>query len=352
MQFDKPKLNKFLEKFVTDVGASIHGPTVLIGEQLGLYKALAAGGPMTPDELAKKTGTSERLLREWLAGQVASGYVDYSSSSKKYSLNAEQEFTLVNEDSPAYIPGIFYSIGSIYRDQRKIADGYKTGKGMGCHEHHNDLFIGTKKFFRPGYLANLVGSWLPSLEGVIPKLKAGARVADVGCGLGASTIIMAKAFPKSKFVGYDYHLESIEWARNDAVTEDVTANADFEQVTAKNYSGKDFDLVTFFDCLHDMGDPAGASKHVYDSLKRDGTWMIVEPFANETMEQNLNPVGRVFYNASATICVPSSLAREVGLGLGAQAGDSKLKQVITSGGFMRFQRASETPFNRVFEARP
>ena len=352
MPVDQDKLNQFLGKFVADAGASIHGPTVLIGEQLGLYKVLAASGPMTSEELAKKTSTNERHIREWLAGQAASGYVNYNSSTGKYSMSPEQEFTLANEDSPVYIPGIFYSIGAIYKDQRKIADAYKTGKGLGWHEHHNDLFIGTKKFFRPGYLANLVGSWLPSLEGVVPKLKAGARVADVGCGLGASTIIMAKAFPKSKFVGYDYHLESIEWARNDSVTEGVTANADFEQAYAKNYPGKDYDLVTFFDCLHDMGDPAGAAKHVYNSLKRDGTWMIVEPYAHETIEENLNPVGRVFYNASATICVPASLSQEVGLGLGAQAGDSKLRQVVTSGGFTRFRRATETPFNRVFEARP
>jgi len=352
MQVDQEKLNQFLAKFVADAGASIHGPSVLLGEQLGLYKALAASGPMTAGELAKKTGTAERYIREWLLAQAASGYVNYDSPSAKYSMSPEQAFTLANEDSPAYIPGLFYSIGSLYRDQRKIADAYKTGKGFGWHEHHNDLFIGTKKFFRPGYLANLVSSWLPSLEGVIPKLKAGAKVADVGCGLGASTIIMAKAFPKSKFIGYDYHLESIEWARNDAVTEGVTSNADFEQAYAKDYSGKDFDLVTFFDCLHDMGDPAGAAKHVYDSLKRDGTWMIVEPYANEKVEENLNPLGRVFYNASAMICVPTSLAQEVGLGLGAQAGDSKLRQVVMSGGFTRFKRATQTPFNRVFEARP
>ncbi len=352
MPVDQDKLNQFLGKFVADAGASLHGPTVLIGEQLGLYKALAAGGPLTSEELSKETGTNERLIREWLAGQAASGYVNYDSSTGKFSMTAEQEFTLANEDSPVYIPGIFYSIASIYKDQRKIADAYKTGKGLGWHEHHNDLFIGTNKFFRPGYLANLVGSWLPSLDGVVAKLKAGARVADVGCGLGSSTIIMAKAFPKSKFVGYDYHLESIEWARNQAVTEGVTANADFEQAYAKNYPGKEYDLVTFFDCLHDMGDPAGASKHVHDSLKRDGTWMIVEPFAKERIEENLNPVGRVFYNASATICVPASLSQEVGLGLGAQAGDSKLRQVVTSGGFTRFRRATETPFNRVFEAKP
>jgi 2-polyprenyl-3-methyl-5-hydroxy-6-metoxy-1,4-benzoquinol methylase len=352
MKLDQDKLNQFVNKFVADLGASFHGPTILIGEQLGLYKAIAAGGPITPAELAKKTGTNERMIREWLAGQVASGYVNYDSSTAKYSMTPEQAFTLTDENSPIYIPGVFYSVGSLYRDQRKLADAFKTGKGFGWHEHHNDLFIGTKKFFRPGYMANLVSSWLPALEGVVPKLQAGAKVADVGCGLGASTIIMAKAFPKSSFMGYDYHLESIEWARNDAVTEGVTANADFEQAFAKNYTGKNFDLVTFFDSLHDMGDPAGASKHVYNSLKPDGTWMIVEPFAHERMEENMNAVGRVFYNASSMVCVPSSLSQEVGLGLGAQAPESKLREVVMSGGFTRFRKATETPFNRVFEARP
>jgi len=351
MQVDQKKLDQFAAKFVNDAGASLHGPTVLIGEQLGLYKTLATG-PMSSNDLAKKTGTNERLIREWLAAQAASGYVDYDAKTEKYSMSPEQVFTLADENSPLYIPGIFYSVGAIYRDQRKIAEGYKTGKGLGWHEHHNDLFIGTKKFFRPGYLANLVGSWLPSLEGVVPKLKSGGSVADVGCGLGASTIIMAKAFPKSKFVGFDYHLESIEWARNDAVTEGVAANADFEQAYAKNYRGNNYDLVTFFDCLHDMGDPAGAAKHVYNSLKKDGTWMIVEPFAKESFSENMNPVGRVFYNASATICVPASLNQEVGLGLGAQASDSKIREVVMSGGFTRFRKATETPFNRVFEARP
>ncbi len=352
MDVDQNKLNQFVQKFVADAGASLHGPTVLLGEQLGLYKALSKSGPVTSGELAEKTGTAERYLREWLAGQAASGYVNYDWKTGKYSMSPEQVFTLANEDSPVYIPGIFYTIASMYRDERKLAEAYKTGKGFGWHEHHNDLFIGTKKFFRPSYLANLVGSWLPSLESVVPKLTAGAKVADVGCGLGASTIIMARAFPKSKFIGYDYHLESIEWAKNDAITAGVERNTDFQQAFAKAYPGKDYDLVTFFDCLHDMGDPEGAAKHVRSTLKPDGTWMIVEPFAKDSLAENLNPVGRVFYNASAMICVPSSLAQEVGLGLGAQAGDSAIRKVVTAGGFTRFRKAIETPFNRVFEARP
>jgi 2-polyprenyl-3-methyl-5-hydroxy-6-metoxy-1,4-benzoquinol methylase len=352
MGLDQGKLNELVSKFVGDMGASIHGPTILIGEQLGLYKAVASSGQITAADLARKTGTNERMVREWALGQAASGYMNYDSPSGKFSMTPEQAYVLTNEDSPVYIPGVFYSIASLYKDQRKITDAFKSNKGFGWHEHHNDLFIGTKKFFRPGYIANLVSSWLPSLEGVVPKLQAGGRVADVGCGLGASTIIMAKAFPKSTFIGYDYHLESIEWARNDAVTEGVTANTDFEKALAKDYSGKDFDLVTFFDCLHDMGDPTGAAKHVRQSLKPSGTWMIVEPFAKEKVEDNMNAVGRIFYNASAMICVPSSLNQEVGLGLGAQASDSKLREVVMAGGFTRFRKATETPFNRVFEARP
>jgi 2-polyprenyl-3-methyl-5-hydroxy-6-metoxy-1,4-benzoquinol methylase len=350
MSVDEVKLNQLVSKFVGDLGASIHGPTILIGEQLGLYKALAEG-PMTPKDLADKTGISERYAREWLAGQGASGYVNYDSAAGKFWMSPEQKFTLTNEDSPVYIPGAFYIVASMYKDQRKLADTYRSGKGFGWHEHHNDLFQGTLKFFKPGYIANLVSSWLPSLEGVVPKLQEGAKVADVGCGYGASTIIMAKAFPKSRFMGYDYHLESIETARNAAITAGVTANTDFEVALAKDYKGRDFDLVTFFDCLHDMGDPAGAARHVRESLKPDGTWMVVEPAAKGTIEDNLNPVGRVFYNASSMICVPSSLAQEVGLGLGAQASDKDLESVMRTGGFTRIRKATETPFNRIFEVR-
>jgi 2-polyprenyl-3-methyl-5-hydroxy-6-metoxy-1,4-benzoquinol methylase len=278
--------------------------------------------------------------------------VNYDPATGKYSMTPEQTFTLANEDSPVYIPGVFYVISSLYKDRGKIADAFRTGKGLGWHEHHNDLFLGVYKFFRPGYLANLVSAWLPSLEGVMPKLEAGARVADVGCGYGASTVIMAKAFPKSRFFGYDYHLESIEWARDAAVTGGVSNNTTFEVATAKDYRGEGYDLVAFFDCFHDMGDPIGIAKHVRSSMKADGTWMIVEPYANERLEQNLNPVGRVYYNASSMICVPSSLAQEVGLALGAQTSDSRLREIVTSAGFTRFRRATETPFNRVFEVRP
>jgi 2-polyprenyl-3-methyl-5-hydroxy-6-metoxy-1,4-benzoquinol methylase len=349
---DQDKLNQFIMKFVADLGATAHGASVLIGDQLGFYKTLASSGALTPKELAEKTGTTERYVREWLSAQAASGYVNYDSATGKYMMTPEQAFTLTNEDSPVYIPGAYYIASSIYKDWRKLAEVYRSGKGFGWNEHSNDLFIGTKKFFKPGYIANLVSSWLPSLDGVVEKLQAGGRVADVGCGLGASTIIMAKAFPKSKFIGYDYHMESIEWARNDSYTAGVTSNTDFEVALAKDYRGKDFDLVTFFDCLHDMGDPEGAAKHVYESLKHDGTWMIVEPYAKDTVQENLNPIGRIFYSASSMVCVPSSLSQEVGLGLGAQASDSAISKVVKAGGFTRIRRAAETPFNRVFEARP
>ncbi|HYB04841.1 MAG TPA: class I SAM-dependent methyltransferase [Nitrososphaerales archaeon] len=352
MSVNPDKLNELIMKFVTDLGASATGPNILIGEQLGLYKALSANGAITPKELAEKTSTSERYVREWCSGQAASGYVNYDPSSGKYSMSPEQSFAFTNENNPLYIPGAFYIVSAMYKDERKLADAFRSGKGFGWGEHQVDLFSGTKKFFKPNYIGNLVSSWLPSLEGVVPKLQAGAKVADVGCGLGASTIIMAKAFPKSKFVGYDYHMESIEMARNDSVTEGATANTDFEVATAKDYRGKDFDLVTFFDCLHDMGDPVGAAKHVHQSLKPDGTWMIVEPFAKETVQDNLNPVGRIYYNASSMLCVPSSLSQEVGLALGAQASDARLKEVIQAGGFRSVRKTAETPFNRVFEARP
>lgn len=352
MDVDPEKLNAFLGKFINDLGASMHGPSILTGEQLGLYKALALHGPTTSKDLAAKTGTAERYLREWLAGQAASGYVEYDAQAGRYWMTPEQKFTLTDENSPAYLPGAFSIVASVYKDQHKIADAIRNGSGFGWNERHVDLFNGTRRFFRPGYVANLVSSWLPSLDGVVAKLEAGARVADVGCGLGASTIIMAKAFPKSQFVGYDYHTESIEWARNEAVTAGVTGNVDFQVSSAKEFPGKDFDLVAFFDCLHDMGDPVGAAEHVHQALKPDGTWMVVEPFAHERVEQNLTPVGRIFYNASFLICVPSSLAQEVGVGLGAQASDSSLDGVFRSGGFTRVRKALETPLNRVFEARP
>jgi SAM-dependent methyltransferase len=352
MKVDQDKLNAFLMKFVGDFGAALHASTVLVGEKLGLYKALAENKGMSPAELSTKTHTMERYVREWLSAQAAAGYVMFDSKSGKYFLSAEQVFTLADEKSPAYLPGAFYIAASMFKDEAGITEAFRTGKGFGWEQHSTDLFLGAEKFFRPAYAGNLVSSWLPALDGVVTKLKAGAKVADVGCGYGASTMIMAEAFPKSKFVGYDFHKPSIEYARKMAAANHLSDRVTFEVAKAQDYPSKDFDLVAFFDCLHDMGDPAGAAKHVKQSLKPDGSWMIVEPFANEKPEENYNPVGRVYYSASTMICTPASKAQEVGLALGAQASDSQLRQVVMSGGFKSFRRATETPFNRVFEARP
>lgn len=352
VKMDQDKLNAFLMKFVGDFGATLHASTVLVGEKLGLYKALAESRGLTPNELAMKTHTNDRYIREWLSAQAAAGYVMYDSKMGKYSMTPEQAFTLADENSPAYIPGAFYVAASMFKDEPQVTDAFRTGKGVGWEKHSTDLFVGAEKFFRPAYSGNLVSNWLPALEGVVAKMKAGAMVADVGCGYGASTIIMAKAFPNSKFVGYDFHKPSIEYARKSAMNDGVTDRVTFEVAKAQDYPTRNFDLVTFFDCLHDMGDPAGAAKHVRQSLKPDGTWMIIEPYANEKPEDNYNPVGRVYYSASTMICTPASRAQEVGLALGAQASDSRLRDVVMSGGFKTFRRATETPFNRVFEARP
>jgi SAM-dependent methyltransferase len=351
MALDMDKLNAFVGQFVGDLGAAVHAGMVVIGEKLGLYKALAAA-PMTSSELSAKTGTDERYVREWLASQAAGGYVTYDEKTRQFSLSEEQAFTLANEDSPAYLPGAFeLALGSLAAVPR-ITESFRSGAGMGWHEHEEGVFHGCEKFFRPGYAANLVSSWLPSLEEVLPKLEAGARVADVGCGKGASTILMAKAFPNSQFFGFDYHDQSIAGARESAKRQGVGDRVTFEVAPAKGYPGKDYDLVTVFDCLHDMGDPAGASAHVLQSLKPDGTWMIVEPFANDDLKDNLNPVGRVYYSFSTLLCTPCSRSQEVGLCLGAQSGEARIREVVTSAGFSRFRRAAETPFNLVYEARP
>jgi SAM-dependent methyltransferase len=350
---DQEKLNEFVGKFVSDFGASLHAPTIILGEKLGLYKAMAeAGKEVSAQELASKTGTRERYVREWLAAQAAAGYAMYNASTNKYWLTAEQCFTLADENSPAYLPGAFFIASALFKDEAKIADAFRTGKGVGWHEHDGILFRGTEKFFRPGYVANLVSSWLPALDGVIAKLERGARVGDIGCGHGASTIIMAKAFPNSSFVGYDYHEASIQVARRAAEREGLDSQIKFEVVDAKSFPEENLDLVTIFDALHDMGDPAGAAKHIYRSLNPDGTWMIVEPMAGDTTEENLNPVGRIYYSASTMLCTPASISQEVGLALGAQAPESEIRKVVQSGGFTRFRRATQTPFNRVFEARP
>ena len=348
---DMNRLNAFIGQFVTDLGASVHAGMVVIGEKLGLYKALAEGA-MSSAELAKKTQTDERYLREWLASQAAGGYVTYDEKTSKFSLNTEQAFTLANEDSPAYLPGAFeLALGSLAAVPR-IAEAFRSGKGMGWHEHEDGVFHGCEKFFRPGYAANLVTAWIPALEGVKQKLEAGARVADVGCGKGASTLLMAKAFPKSRFYGFDYHDKSVEAARAYAKRDGIADRVTFEMAKAKEFPGKDYDFVAVFDCLHDLGDPKGAAAHVRQSLAKDGTWMIVEPFANDQLKDNLNPVGRVYYGFSTLLCTPCSRSQEVGLCLGAQAGEARIREVVTAAGFSRFRRATETPFNIVYEARP
>ena len=351
MAIDMDKLNAFIGRFVGDLGAAVHAGMVVIGEKLGLYKALAAY-PMTSAELAEKTTTDERYVREWLASQAAGGYVTYDGETNKFSLTEEQAFALANEDSPAYVPGAFQlAVGALAAVPR-IADSFRSGAGMGWHEHDHGVFDGCEKFFRPGYAANLVSSWIPALHDVKHKLEAGARVADVGCGKGASTLLMAKAYPKSRFFGFDYHDKSIEAARDSAKREGVDDRVTFEVATAKEYPGKDYDFVAVFDCLHDMGDPAGAAAHVRSTLGVDGTWMIVVPFANDDLKDNLNPVGRVYYSFSTLLCTPCSRSQEVGLCLGAQSGEARIRDVVASAGFSRFRRATETPFNIVYEARP
>jgi 2-polyprenyl-3-methyl-5-hydroxy-6-metoxy-1,4-benzoquinol methylase len=352
MALDMQKLDQLLGRGVVDFGATMHAALIAIGDRLGLYKALAQSGPMTPTQLAEKTGTTERYVREWLSSQAAGGYVTYDKASGRFSLTEEQAFALADDNSPAFLPGAFQVALAATRSVDKIADAFKTGKGVGWHEHDPELFVGTESFFRPGYAANLMSAWIPALEGVEAKLKHGARVADVGCGHGASTVLMAKAYPSSTFTGFDYHQASIDTANERARKAGVADRVKFAAASAKTYPGDGYDFVTFFDCLHDMGDPVGAAAHVLQSLAKDGTWMIVEPYANDKLEDNLNPVGRVFYSASTLLCTPCSKAQEVGLALGAQAGEAQLRDVILGGGFSRFRRATETPFNLVFEARP
>jgi SAM-dependent methyltransferase len=345
------RLNELVGKLVNDLGASLAGASILLGDRLGLYKAMADGEAITSAELAKKTGLHERYVREWLAGQAASGYIDYHPEKEAFSLSPEQAMAFAEEGSPAFFAGAFDVAQATYLDEPKVAEAFRTGKGVGWHEHSKCLFSGTERFFRPGYNANLASSWIPALDGVEAKLKAGAKVADVGCGHGASTIVMAKAYPKSEFFGFDYHLPSIERARKLAAEDGVGDRITFAQANAKDFPSRGYDLVAFFDCLHDMGDPVGAGKHVKETMAKDGVWMIVEPFAHDSLKDNLNPVGRVYYAASTFICTPASLSQEVALGLGAQAGERRLRKVAAEAGFTRFRRATETPFNMIFEAR-
>jgi SAM-dependent methyltransferase len=348
---DMEKLEAFVFRAVDEVGATLNTALVVMGDRLGLYKALAGAGPLTPTELAERTGTAERYVREWLNAQAAGGYVEYDPESGRYTLPPEQALALTDSESPAYLPGFFQiALGSVI-DSPRIAEAAETGEGVGWHQHNHNVFEGCERFFRPGYAANLLTSWLPALDGVVDKLEQGASVADVGCGHGSSTILMAKAFPSSRFTGSDYHDGSIETARQRAAEAGID-NAEFQVAPAAGFEGAKYDLITMFDCLHDMGDPVGAARHVREAIAPDGTWMIVEPRAGDRVEDNLNPVGRAYYGFSTLLCTPASLSQEVGLALGAQAGEARIRDVVTSGGFTRFRRAAETPFNLVFEARP
>jgi SAM-dependent methyltransferase len=347
---DETRLQQFVEKMIGDLGAAASAALVVAGDRLGLYKAMVQAGPIDSAGLAARTGTSERYLREWLAAQAAAGYITYDAAALRYALTPEQATVFADETSPAFMPGGFQIVASLFRDEAKIAEAFRTGDGVGWHEHDPILFRGTERFFRPGYAAHLVSEWIPALEGIKERLERGARVADVGCGHGASTLVMARAFPNSTFAGFDYHPQSIDRARELAREAGVADRIRFEVGSAKTYPGT-YDLVAFFDCLHDMGDPIGAARHVFESLAPEGAWMLVEPFAHDRVEDNFNPIGRIFYAASTMICTPASLAQEVGLGLGAQAGEKRLREVVTAGGFTRFRRAAQTPVNLIFEAR-
>ena len=351
MTIDETKLNEFVNKAVGDIAATLSSALVVIGDRLGLWKAMAKDGPVTPAELAKRTETSERYVREWLDAQASAGYVAFDPVTRRYSLSPENAMVLADETSPAFFPGLFEVAAACWAATDKATQNFRTGDGMKWGDHHHCLFQGCERFFRSGYIANLVGAWIPALDGVRAKLEAGARVADVGCGVGASTILMAKAFPKSRFWGFDYHAESIQLARKRAEAAGVADRVTFEVALSTEYPGKGYDLVANFDCLHDMQDPDGAARHVRETIAPDGTWMIVEPFAGDRPEQNHNVVGRVYYSASTLLCVPHSLAYK-GPALGAQAGEARLRKVVEAGGFKRFRRATETPFNIVLEARP
>lgn len=352
MAVDEGKLMEFVGKAVGDLGATLTSSLVVIGDKLGLYRAMADSKPVTPAELAGSTGTNERNVREWLNGQAAAGYCQYDAATGKYFLDEEQAIALADETSPACVLGGFQAMTAAAKAVPRLIEAFRSGSGVGWHEHDADLFQGTERFFRPGYAANLTQSWLPALDGVVAKLDAGAKMADVGCGHGASTILLAQAYPSSTFFGFDYHAPSIDAARKAAAEAGVADRVTFEVASAKDYPGTDYDLVAHFDCLHDMGDPVGAAAHVLQSLAAEGTWMIVEPFAGDSVEDNLNPIGRVFYSASTLICTPASQSQEVGLALGAQAGEARLGEVIREAGFTRVRRATETPFNIVLEARP
>jgi SAM-dependent methyltransferase len=347
---DTDRLNALLGQGVTELGGTVNAALIVIGDQLGLYRALADGGPQTPAELAARTDTAERYVREWLNAQAAGGYVDYDIAARRYQLSPEQAAALADEASPAFLPGAFQlALGSV-RDAAAIREAFTTGTGFGWHEHGHDVFEGCERFFRPGYQAHLVQEWLPALDGVADALRAGGRVADFGCGHGASTLLIADAFPEADVVGFDYHDASIAEATRRAAAAGVDAR--FAVAAADAFPGTGYDLVCCFDCLHDMGDPVGAARHVREALADDGTWLLVEPMAGDRPEDNFNPVGRAYYAFSTLLCTPSALSQEGSLALGAQAGEQRLREVVGEAGFTRVRRAAETPFNLVLEVRP
>jgi SAM-dependent methyltransferase len=352
MTINEDKLNQFIGRFATDFAAALHAATVVVGDKLGLYRALAAVGPATPAELGDRAGVDERYTVEWLNAQFVSGYCEYDPDTGKYHLTEEQAACLADEASPALLVGAMTIAASVFKDEDRIRDAFRTGAGVGWHEHHQDLYEGTERLFKPGYVANLVNQWIPALDGVEAKLQRGAAVADLGCGYGASTILLAQAYPNSLVVGFDYHEASVDVARKRAADAGVADRVRFEVASASDYPGTGYDLVCIFDALHDMGDPVGAARHIRRSLAEDGTLLVVEPMAGERLEDNVSPVGRIFYSASTFICTPSSKAQEVGLALGAQVPDSRWRELLAEAGLTRFRRAAETPFNRVFEARP
>ena len=351
MAVDEAKLMEFLGTFVGDLGATVAAGNVVVGHRLGLYRALAEG-PATPDELARRTECDPRYIAEWLRGQAAGGYVQYDAGGDSYTLSEEQAFVLTDPNGAVYAPGAFVLALGALRAEARVADAFRTGTGIGWHEHDDDVFVGCEQFFRPGYLAHLVEDWIPALNGVADKLHSSARVADIGCGLGASTIVLAENFPNAQLIGCDYHDASIELARKRAADAGVADRITFEVASAETFPGTGYDLVTTFDCLHDMGDPLGAAQHIRQALAPDGTWMIVEPFAGDAVADNLNPVGRVYYNFSTFLCVPNARSQPGGYAFGAQAGEQAIGGVVRQAGFTRFRRAAETPFNIVFEARP
>lgn len=351
MQVNEKKLNQFLEHAVYDLAAGYGGVMISLGHKLGLYKAMAGAGRLTADEVAERAGCARRYVQEWLNSQAAGGYAEYHPEDMTYELTPEQAVVLADVESPFFVPNAWNVTASMWFDEEKSVETFRTGKGLAWDEHDGRLFCGVAAFFRNGYKANLVQNWLPALDGVVKKLEQGIRVADIGCGYGHSTIFMAKAFPKSEFFGFDYHRESIDEARQNAINEGVSDRVHFEVATAKTLPNHQYGLICFFDCLHDMGDPVGAARHAKQTLNKDGSLMLVEPYAGDQVEDNINPVGRLYYSASTTMCCAHSLSEEVGLALGAQAGEQRLAEVFQQAGFTSFHRATETPFNLIFEVK-